>query len=301
MRPGSQHENLRIIVGVDGSATSLYALEWATRLAASTGGHILAINAFVPMQSEKRPGLLERLMAEQSDRLATWCTGILESVDHEMVVVEGDARDVLIDVADAQGADLVVVSTVGASGSTPGSWSFGSVVEHLARFSTIPLAVIPPSEDLAAPPSSIQRVVLAVDGSEHSLAAARWLAELTQRHAEPLAVTAVTVDSGGLLSPATEQTWIDAGLRVLDPVWIGPLSGTNAVIEPRVVEGLTPDEGIRFAVGHADAHAIVMGRRGAGGFSGLQIGSVALKVMRATLVPVILVPPEPDSDLMSSD
>ncbi|MBC2932202.1 universal stress protein [Nocardioides sp. zg-1228] len=50
----------------------------------------------------------------------------------------------------------------------------------------------------------------------------------------------------------------------------------------------------RLVAAAADAEMLVVGTRGAGGFAGLRFGSTAAQVVRASRVPVLVVPNVPD-------
>jgi nucleotide-binding universal stress UspA family protein len=133
-----------IVVGVDGSEHAARALTFAADLAARSHGRIVAVHAagpgamvdrsVAPLASEGRnlPELLEG-----------WCEPLHERglEDHESVIVEGDARAALLEVAEERGADLLVV---GSRGLGPGSrLLLGSVSSSIVQHSPVPVAVIP--------------------------------------------------------------------------------------------------------------------------------------------------------------
>lgn len=274
----------RIIVGIDGSEASLGALEWAAALAAELGASIVVAHALRPAPSEKRPGLLERLLAERDAEVRSWVTTHLEATFADLDVIvdvaEGEAQDKLPDAVRRHDGDLLVVATVGESGADPGPLSFGSVVEHLARNTTTSLAVVPPADEPARAPA---RVLLAVDGSEHAKAAARWLAAAELQRSGSSSILAITVDdTGGEADHLPDASWID------------PLDEAGVTVESRTVTGQPIQDAILAAAEGHDADLIVLGTRGAGGFAGLRLGGVALEVVRRSPIPVVLVPPDHD-------
>lgn len=276
-----------IIVGVDGSDASLTALEWAAAISRAAEAPLVVVNAFTPVQSEKPPGVLERLLAEQRHRVETWYAGMLDDLPHDLEIVEGDPQDRLAEAADRHDADLLVVSSTGASGASPGLLRLGSVAEYLARHARIPLLIVPPESRPA-----FGRAVVAVDGSEHSKSAAAWVAAIGQLGPEPTQIVAVNVDDGSELDDARgAETDRETRLRLLTTDWVSPLVERGVPFEPVIVGDEAPADGILDVARRTDADLVVAGMRGAGGVIGLRLGGVAFKVLRQTTLPLVLVPP----------
>ncbi|MFN0089977.1 MAG: universal stress protein, partial [Acidimicrobiales bacterium] len=92
-----------------------------------------------------------------------------------------------------------------------------------------------------------------------------------------------------------------AGRRVEDPGWRqAALDDVEARLAPLAAEGLNvlalveegdPARTLAQVGSREHADLLVLGRRGAGGFHGLHLGSVALRVLHETAVPVVLIPP----------
>lgn len=126
----------RLLVGVDGSIPSIQALRWAVALARPLGAVVHVVHAFEPVQSEKPPGVLERLIAQAHQQLASWCTAELTHVEHQLHAVPGNPRQVLPALVADHDIDLLVLSTLGATGTQPGLFRFGSVTEFIVRTAT---------------------------------------------------------------------------------------------------------------------------------------------------------------------
>lgn len=133
-----------IVVGVDGSEHAARAMAYAADLAVRSKGRVIAVHAarpeamidasVAPLASEGRslPELLEG-----------WCAPLHERglEDHESVIVEGDARTALLEVAEERGADLLVV---GSRGLGPVSrLLLGSVSSSIVQQSKVPVTVMP--------------------------------------------------------------------------------------------------------------------------------------------------------------
>ncbi|MCD0450126.1 universal stress protein [Actinocorallia sp. API 0066] len=143
-----------ILVGTDGSASSLRAVDRAAGLAADTGAKLVLVSAYHPMPERERLEAADRLgdlaykvqgstPAEDVLRAArdrAVAAGAKEIVE---VAREGDAVDVLTSVTREQAVDLVVVGNRGLNslagrilGSVPANLSHKSPVDVLIVHTT---------------------------------------------------------------------------------------------------------------------------------------------------------------------
>jgi len=142
-RPG------RVVVGVDGSESSIRALQWAARQAHWMGATLevvtawnfpegpapLGIDAHVPWPDE-----LE-LMAEAQNALDAVIDDALSATSAEPVhgqMIKGEAASVLLNVA--RDADLLVVGSSGLGAFK--ELLLGSVTERCLRHASGPVAVV---------------------------------------------------------------------------------------------------------------------------------------------------------------
>lgn len=132
-------------------------------------------------------------------------------------------------------------------------------------------------------------VVAGVDGSARSLAAADWAArEAALRHATLRLVHAIPSAPGLVMPVAAAEVWQPVGEEMLQHA-VASLRERypRLVVRSEQVSG-SPAETLLAAA--ADAGLLVVGARGAGGFDGLVMGSVALRAAAAALCPVVVVP-----------
>jgi nucleotide-binding universal stress UspA family protein len=109
----------RIVVGTDGSGTASAAVKHAAELAAAGGGELVVVSAF----AHPREGAPVFTNPEQAGAEAA--RGLLhdvekhyaDSVKVRTVLREGNAADAIIDVAEEEGADLIVVGNRGMTGA----------------------------------------------------------------------------------------------------------------------------------------------------------------------------------------
>jgi nucleotide-binding universal stress UspA family protein len=139
----------RIVVGVDGSNHSAAALKWAIRMAQGMGSQITAVYAvYVPVYFPEpygTPVLFDaqwrtEMKAEFEDK---WCKPLKASgLRYRTVMRDGRPASVIAEVADQDGADLIVVGRRGRGAAA--ELLLGSVSHELAVHSKRPLLLIEP-------------------------------------------------------------------------------------------------------------------------------------------------------------
>ncbi len=149
----------RIVVGVDGSATSLAALRWVAGAAERFGAGVDVIRAFhypppmteweaVPSNYGYLPQLpaedvVERAFHDQLVDLAAEAFGAAPAVPVQVRVLRGAATDVLADASD--GATLLVVGRRGHSGLAE-LLRLGSTATSCVEHAHCPVVVVPVGE-----------------------------------------------------------------------------------------------------------------------------------------------------------
>ncbi|MEU3001118.1 MULTISPECIES: universal stress protein [unclassified Streptomyces] len=136
----------RIVVGVDGSDSSIKALHWAVRQAELTGATVEAVNSWeYPATSwaSMMPG-----MPEDFDPQALATVSLNEALEEALgasgaaavskIVVIGNPAQALLD--RAQGADLLVVGARGHTGFK--ATLLGSVSLHVTQHAPCPVTVV---------------------------------------------------------------------------------------------------------------------------------------------------------------
>ncbi|WP_027007769.1 universal stress protein [Conexibacter woesei] len=118
----------QIVVGTDGSETAAKAVGQAAELAASVGATLLVVSAFEPVSGSR----LREEAAQVPDDVR-WMVNPREDVDATLsraaelaaekgadsktFARQGDPADAILDVAEEQGADLIVVGNKGMTGA----------------------------------------------------------------------------------------------------------------------------------------------------------------------------------------
>ena len=132
-----------VIVGIDGSAPSRRAVEFATNLAESQGvglvvAHVIPWSPYsfnTPTDNEER-GERKQQIIEPAVEVAAG-----RSCEVTPVVRHGDPVDTLVELAKEFSATAIVVGRTGDSRVKRAL--FGSIPGHLVHESTIPVTVVP--------------------------------------------------------------------------------------------------------------------------------------------------------------
>ena len=120
-----------IAVGTDGSETAGRAVEYACELAERYGARLVLLSAFVAGPGDGWAATdavaTERMLANAEDAAAA------RGIETASAMLEGDPADVLVDLAERHGADLLVIGNKGMDRRVLGS--VPNTVTHRARCS----------------------------------------------------------------------------------------------------------------------------------------------------------------------
>ena len=140
-----------IVVGTDGSDTAKEAVRQATELAKSIGAQLNVVSAYEPvpegrLRSERKdaPDDLQWSINPREDVEAT-LSDASEAINEAGVKVEtfareGDPADAILDVAEEQGADLIVVGNKGMTGAK--RFLLGSVPNRISHHAPCSVLII---------------------------------------------------------------------------------------------------------------------------------------------------------------
>jgi nucleotide-binding universal stress UspA family protein len=146
IHPGSISMKLqRIVVGVDGSTNSLGAVEWAAGLAEICGAEIVAVHAL---------GLLEHLQGSKPTSAhahreeirdhfeAAWCAPLDRAgIRCRKLLRDGSPVSVLLEMAEHEDADLIVMGSRGLGGYP--ELLLGSTSTQVAQNTSRPVTIVP--------------------------------------------------------------------------------------------------------------------------------------------------------------
>ncbi|MET7551481.1 universal stress protein [Streptomyces sp. NBC_01724] len=268
-----------VVVGVDGSSSSLAAVEEAAREAQRRRAELRVVHAFswpvrpvyTPLgdpYTPPDPSPLNRLVNEAAQH----ARNVAPEVGVTEAVVTGDAVAVLE--AESRAADLVVVGPRGMGGFI--GMLLGSTAASLAAHSRCPVMVV------REEPAGTGPIVLAVDGSSVGEKAVEFaFAEAALRGAEIVAAHAWLPD----YAPA--GTGPESAERLLAQALAGRTERyPDVTVRHEVLSGETRETLIEAS---RNAQLLVVGARGRGGFAGLLLGSVSQALLHHAHCPVTVV------------
>ena len=139
------------------------------------------------------------------------------------------------------------------------------------------------------------KVIVAYDGSTYSKVALEWALALQERLGVTVDVVTVLPPIGNLFMYADypmDMTSVresqKEGMVKSMELLLAECADKGRKVETHILEGHIVDTLIEHSVA-SGAELIVSGTRGAGGFEGLLIGSVAQKLVAYSKVPVLVV------------
>ncbi|MEG3631420.1 universal stress protein [Streptomyces poriticola] len=284
-----------VVVGVDGSPTSLAAAETAAREAQLRGAGLRLVHAF----GRPRPHL--------PPRLPPWnraATGLREMADGTLAEAERRAHEVAPQLAverevvvgepltvleiESRTASLTVIGSRGLGAFT--GLLLGSTAVQLSAHGRSPVLVVRGTPDPAGP------VLLAADGSPASRGAVEFaFAEASLRGADLIAVHVWNTHTERVYDGPADPPFVTYDENHLHDEEEGALAEAltapaqrhaDVVVHRRLLRGRVRATLIGESAGVA---LVVVGARGRGGFTGLLLGSVSQAVLHHAHCPVAVV------------
>jgi nucleotide-binding universal stress UspA family protein len=274
-----------IVVGVDGSPASLDALSWAGNIAAATAAPLVVVRAGLPPQATLTPALFAELAVRAVDELDRACKERELVVTPTTLAVDQDPRIGLVAVAAEHDARLLVVGARGTSGLS--GLLLGGVTQTLAHDPTRPLAVVP-----AGAPAESCHVVVGIDGSAGSLAAARFGGELARSLGVGMTATLAREPFAEWVPAYDPHSW-QMHARKQVRTWVEPVADLGVPVDIVVERDIHPVAALTRSLEAHPGSIAVVGTRGRGGFAGLRQGRVPLQLLHHADAPVVIVPTPP--------
>jgi nucleotide-binding universal stress UspA family protein len=144
----------------------------------------------------------------------------------------------------------------------------------------------------------IARIVVGLDGSEHSSFALAWAIRMARgMHSEVVAVYAIDlpvwfVSAAGPLPPQFDPEWRAAMQTEFEDRWCKPLRDAGVRYYTRMEDGRAASV-INQVADEMEADVIVVGRRGRAGVAELVLGSVSHELVRHSKRPVLVISSPP--------
>ncbi len=314
-----------VLVGVDGSPTSLNAADWAAQYARTHGCSLHLVCSY-SVPSFTAAALDGGYAALDDTAIADGARAVLDEAVQRLsgrgvpvasTVATGDAAAVLVGMS--REASVVVVGTRGGGGFA--GRLLGTVSSALPAHAHCPTVVVPFREDgkldpgrnadlwgpdgIDRPQNEVHRIVVGVDGSPAAeVALRRAIKEAKAWDAELTAVAGVPVGTGaGILAWLPAAVDHEAVLRDvaegLDVVVDRELADHPGVqVRRHVLDGTGAALLTEFSTA---VDLVVVGSRGRGGFAGLLLGSTSQAVLHHSACPVMVVTTKAEDDDAAPD
>jgi nucleotide-binding universal stress UspA family protein len=277
-------DGARVVVGFDGSDGAQAALRWALETAAVDGSRVVAVAAWSlpiapvapwgPVPSFDEESLRASFEREIRGAVEEARLSVRDAGEVEVEVVVGFPGPSVVEAA--AGARYLVVGRRGHGGFA--GLLLGSVADHCARHSTVPVALVPPDGK-----ATDGAVVVGVDGSDHAAAALRWGAEQAGRLGRPL----VALYAWSWLEQPTkfDPAFDDEAARRHATAIVGAVLGERGVDVVAVND--LPARALIERSGRGDL--VVVGSRGMGAVRQALLGSVSRQLAHHAPATVVVV------------
>lgn len=277
-----------ILVPTDGSDVAETAGEYAVSLARAFDAdlHVLSVNDPRDRTEDGVPPA-ERAVETVAGRADD--TGLEPTTNVRGMDAGEDVHRVVIDYAEDEGVDAIVMGTHGRSGLD--RFLLGSVAEQTLRESPIPVVTVHEGTDVEP---TLDRVLVPTDGSDSAAAAVSHAIDLATATDATLEVVHVAGRGLGTEPETYELEAADerSGYEPVDDAAERILEAGLSPVHATVLTG-RPDQAILAHAAERDVDAIVLGTHGRTGIRRYLLGSVTERVVRFAGVPVVAVKPEP--------
>lgn len=304
---------MKIVIALDRSRHARAAIQLVQQIPWPTGTavtllHVLEIVTISGgWQLHYHPELWKQFVGErkkvfaQAQRFLERMEALVRSgnIRLDAMVTWGLPLTGIVEALKKQQADLVVVGSRGLSGVR--RFLLGSVSEGVLNAASCSVLISRARRKRGAQPSAkVLKILLAVDESDHALAAARWVRALRLSAAEVTILHVVEPPGDGtsqlltLTAPKfrkAAQAMIrmtkERGRQVMDRMR-KVVAHRGLTVYPELVEGHPAEEIIRAAQ-RTRADLVILGTRGMTGLKGAFLGSVSRKVARHAPCSVLVV------------
>lgn len=285
----------KILVPLDGSDLSERAIAPALTLAEAMEAQLLLLRVVTPIPPAMDPQFYDQMNRQMEDEatayLHQWRARLRDRYDDVIVAVRrGGAAETIIQIAQADSCDLIMISSHGRSGL--GRWVYGSVAEKVLRSGCCPTLIIRAQveDDLFRH----RHVLIPLDGSElaeQALAPAQAIAAATGGRLTLLRVgeaTHLTVETKVVRqqSDYLEENERAKAEAYLTQISVGDLPPGR--ISRHFARGPVADVIIDYAA-HQDVDLIVISSHGRSGIHRWIHGSVAEKVLRGATCATLII------------
>jgi len=284
----------RILVPLDGSELAERALTYAGAIAKRLKSEIVLLTVCAPGGCLERP--LTAYLEKKADELVSL------GAKASPLVVEGDAAEEILNLAEANYVGLIVVSTHGFSGIS--RWAMGNVANKVLQKSHTPTLVVKAGEsEGVSGENGLGSILVSLDGSHFAEAIIPYVEGLA-RGMDSEAALVTVVEPVKLPRMESYGHWVDfdkyeedlaneaeaKAKRYLDGQEVA-LREKGVRVSSTVLSG-RPAESILQYAEDTSVGIIALSTHGYSGITRWAYGSVAFKIVECSSTPVLLVRPQ---------
>jgi nucleotide-binding universal stress UspA family protein len=292
----------KILVPLDGSELAEVALPYAEELAGRLGSEVVLVHVCESAQEQyhhMHQLYIEKMVAATKRGAKKYLEKPgAQAITVRSAILDGHPAEQIVDFADEQGIDLIVIATHGWSGIR--RWVLGSVADKVVRAANKPVALIRAKgvHHHELEKGMMSKILVPLDGSKESEAVIPYVEELGSRikgeltllHVVPPASPVYAIPGETAQLPYTqaevELLKADAG-SYLEKV-ANALKDKHIKVGFEVKVGNTGHEIIKLA-DEVHADLVAMSTHGWSGVTRWALGSTADKVLNGGNTPLLLV------------
>jgi nucleotide-binding universal stress UspA family protein len=296
----------RILVPLDGSPLAEQALPCAMTLAQGLGAELVLLSV-VSIPSDTREildndeveasALVNQLVAKAEDYLGRVAQRLEEAgLEAHHVVQHGPAAETIVDYAEQMDVKQIVMATHGYTGIR--RWTHGSVAERVLQSAVVPVLMVRAREGASSDlrqPMSCQRILVPLDGSDVAEQVLPAVTPIAQAQGSEMILFRVPIvyvmeSSMGEWFMPLEGTFetADRDTQAYLERAASRLKEQGVDVSTATRMGSVAESIIEYAeANHIDL--IAMCTHGRTGLARWALGSVADRVLRAGVIPILLV------------
>jgi nucleotide-binding universal stress UspA family protein len=272
----------RILVPIDGSASSIMAEETAAIIAKKTGAAVtvfhvkqeLRLGSQVPRSvQEELLGSIEQYAERIVDSACVLFTE--EEVKIDTKTLSGDPAENILEFS-KKGYDLIVMGAHGENEKNP--YALGSVTKKVIRHAICPTLIVKKV-------SALSNLLVCIDGSENAIKALDYSAKLAEKMGSNITLLSVQERRLYDSSPETAE---ELGEKILSEA-LNTVQKTKLKVGKKLEFGV-PSDVIADVAEKGKYDLIILGSRGLGTVSRFLLGSVSDDVSHKAKCSLLLVP-----------
>ncbi|MCC7366939.1 MAG: universal stress protein [Chloroflexi bacterium] len=294
-----------VLVPLDGSELAQRAVPFALGIARRDGRSVLLLRAVNTLAAPTyREGQI--LVNEAADALEAYAATLADrGLTITTRVVDAPAEVAILEAAEDDEVDLIVMSTHGRSGL--GRWIYGSVADAVLRDAPVPVLIIPPHGSPELKEDGPVKILVPLDGSALALSALGPATRLADSLDATLVLGSVVTfphyaayaEGYTFVDPAPTENALAVSREYLQEVAATIRTDTRKV-EVSAMFG-SPFFGVAMLAAELQASLIVMATHGRGGLARAVMGSVASATLKQSEIPVLMVRPDELARIEQSD